>query len=286
MALALTSLVSAQKLQITSPADGTAVSPGQALPVTVAASGGTFKDVVVIGEDPIGSSPMLSSPPYQFTVQIPSAISPRTYMVSAIGPLTSGQLVTSDPIAIDVERVDAPVRIDTNLTSLDEAIGTTSYLLLSATFEDATTLDVTESSLVAYTSDVLAIATVDNVGRVAAVGPGSAHIVATYGKLSLTIPIVVQALLKILPEQTSLHASETREFDAYFNPVPTSGVDITWTLSPSLGRIDADGIYTAPASVASRQGVTLTATSVADPTKSATAQIWLLPAAPAGPAPR
>jgi hypothetical protein len=253
------------------------VNPGQDLPVTVTPSGGTFTDIVILGEHPIGSSQNLTSPPYQFTIEIPATIGPRIYTLTATGLLASGQGVDSDPITIDVERADAPASIDVNLTSLKEAIGGTAYLRVSATYGDASVLDVTESTLVTYTSDTLTVATVDNVGRVTAVGPGSANIIIAYGSLSLTVPIVVEPLLKVLPAQTSLYGSETEKFDAYFNPVPNSGSDVTWTLSPSLGTIDADGLYTAPASVASRQGVTVTATSAADPTKSASAQIWILP---------
>lgn len=277
LALALASLVSAQKLQITSPASGTVANPGQTLTVTVAASGGTFKGVAVIGENPIGMSEFLTSPPYQFTIPIPGAISPRTYSLTALGSLASGQLANSDPITIDVERADAPVRLDANLSKLTEAIGNTSYLRPSATFEDGRTLDVTESSLVTYSSDTPTVAAVDKVGRVTSAGSGSAHIVVTYGELSLTIPIVVEPLLKILPERSSLYVSQTEKFDAYFNPAPDSGTDVAWSLNPALGSIDAEGLYTAPASIASWQGVTVTATSLRDPTMSATAQIWLFP---------
>jgi hypothetical protein len=52
---------------------------------------------------------------------------------------------------------------------------------------------------------------------------------------------------------------------------------VTWSISPQLGSIDQTGLYSAPSSVASWQGVTVTATSVADPTKSASAQVWVFP---------
>jgi hypothetical protein len=52
-------------------------------------------------------------------------------------------------------------------------------------------------------------------------------------------------------------------------------------MSPSLGSLSASGNYTAPASITSRQTVQIRATSVADPTKSATATVTLTPP-PAG----
>ena len=53
--------------------------------------------------------------------------------------------------------------------------------------------------------------------------------------------------------------------------------NVTWSLSPIVGSITPAGLYTAPASIASTQTVTVTATSVADPTKSATATVTLNP---------
>ncbi|MGA2883531.1 MAG: hypothetical protein ABSG13_31725 [Bryobacteraceae bacterium] len=51
---------------------------------------------------------------------------------------------------------------------------------------------------------------------------------------------------------------------------------MTWTLSPQVGTIN-NGVYEAPAIIASQQTVTVTATSVADSTKTASATISLQP---------
>ena len=53
-----------------------------------------------------------------------------------------------------------------------------------------------------------------------------------------------------------------------------------FTVSPQTGGINSSGLYTAPASIASQTTVTVTATSVADGTKSASATVTLVPAAP------
>lgn len=58
---------------------------------------------------------------------------------------------------------------------------------------------------------------------------------------------------------------------------PTANQSVTWSITPQLGTIDQTGLYTAPASLASWQGVTVTATSVANPAQSASAQIWVFP---------
>jgi trimeric autotransporter adhesin len=54
------------------------------------------------------------------------------------------------------------------------------------------------------------------------------------------------------------------------------GGPVTWTRAPNLGTISAAGLYTAPAIITTSQTVTVTATSVADPTKSATAAVTLV----------
>ena len=52
---------------------------------------------------------------------------------------------------------------------------------------------------------------------------------------------------------------------------------MTWSTSPSVGTVSSTGLYTAPSTIASQQVVTVTATSVADPTKSASASVTLIP---------
>ena len=52
---------------------------------------------------------------------------------------------------------------------------------------------------------------------------------------------------------------------------------VTWSVSPAVGTISSGGLYSAPATVSSATSVTITATSAADSTKSATAVISLAP---------
>jgi hypothetical protein len=60
----------------------------------------------------------------------------------------------------------------------------------------------------------------------------------------------------------------------------SSNTAVTWSLSPSVGGI-VNGLYTAPATITSSQGITITATSAANPAKSATATVSLVaPIAP------
>jgi hypothetical protein len=64
----------------------------------------------------------------------------------------------------------------------------------------------------------------------------------------------------------------------------TNNPAVTWSLNPALGTI-ANGIYAAPATIASAQTVTVTVASVVDPTKTATAVISLTAAGTTTPPP-
>jgi hypothetical protein len=99
-------------LQITSPADGTIMNPGQNLSIRVSSPSGTaFAHVFVIGENPIGSSTEAASVPAQFSLVIPADIDPGQYSITAVGITATGQHVESDPIAVGVERPDMPVAL-------------------------------------------------------------------------------------------------------------------------------------------------------------------------------
>jgi hypothetical protein len=76
------------------------------------------------------------------------------------------------------------------------------------------------------------------------------------------------------PANTSLSATQTQQFTA--TVTGSSNTSVSWSLSPQVGTI-ANGLYTAPATIATAQTVVVTATSAADPTKSASASIALTP---------
>jgi len=81
--------------------------------------------------------------------------------------------------------------------------------------------------------------------------------------------------VSVTPTTTSLSGGQTQQFTATVTGDPNTSV--TWSLNPNVGSISSTGLYTAPASVASSQSVTVTATSVADNTKSASAVVTLVP---------
>jgi len=77
----------------------------------------------------------------------------------------------------------------------------------------------------------------------------------------------------INPTQTPLLASQTQQFVA--TVTNTTNTAVNWSINPAVGTISNSGLYTAPVSIASPQTITVTATSVASITHSASAVVWL-----------
>ncbi|MFN7925699.1 MAG: malectin domain-containing carbohydrate-binding protein [Bryobacteraceae bacterium] len=93
-----------------------------------------------------------------------------------------------------------------------------------------------------------------------------------------TVTLMPPAItVTVSPASAVLGQSQTQQFGA--------NVPVTWSLSPSIGSITAAGLYTAPASIATQQAVTVTATSTQDPTKFASANVTLTPPPPLSIAP-
>ena len=90
-------------------------------------------------------------------------------------------------------------------------------------------------------------------------------------QISSSFGVYVQAS----PTTASLYASQQQQFTA--NVTGNANTAVTWTYSPQVGTLSANGLYTAPISVTTAQTVHVTATSQADSTKSAVATVNLLP---------
>src|SRR5262249_25525044 len=80
------------------------------------------------------------------------------------------------------------------------------------------------------------------------------------------------------PNVTVVTGGPAQTFTAQVTNAANTGV--RWSLSPSLGTISIAGQYTPPATVNSPTTVTVTATSFADPSRSASAKITLTSVAP------
>jgi alpha-tubulin suppressor-like RCC1 family protein len=86
--------------------------------------------------------------------------------------------------------------------------------------------------------------------------------------------IVVPITVSISPAAVTLYGGQSWQFGATQN---TASQAVTWSIGTASGSISTAGLYTAASTIASSQSVTVTATSVADPTKSASATVTLMP---------
>lgn len=131
--------------------------------------------------------------------------------------------------------------------------------------------------------DILAAAGASNtaIDRVFTVDASSGQIsillvpILSNPKMS-AIEILPQAIdLSLSPSVASLTPGQTQQFSALL--AGTQNQNVNWSLN-GAGTVSPSGLYTAPASITTRQTATVTATSQADGSKLASAAISLSPA--------
>ena len=89
------------------------------------------------------------------------------------------------------------------------------------------------------------------------------------------VTLVPDTSVSVTPGLVILTPSQTTTFSAAI--LNASNTAVTWSVNPTIGTISTSGVYTAPATIASTQSIAVTATSVADTTKSGTAMIFVNP---------
>jgi len=185
------------QLQISSPPNNTIAAPGQTLSFNVTSPAGlAFSSVGVSGENPFDFSDLATSVPAQFSFTVPATLACRRYRFTAAGTTTSAQNFESIAVFIDVERPDAPLSLESDISSIMfKNAGERHRLQLIATFADGTSLDVSESTYISFISSNANIATVDQHGAVTAVATGTAYITAIYtigtNKTQLIVPVTM-----------------------------------------------------------------------------------------------
>src|SRR5262249_4761171 len=196
------SLAQTPLLQITSPSDGTVVSPGQTVVVVVEVTPGvTFAMVSIDGEYPLGSDQFLSAPPFRFSVKIPPKINAaRKYRIFASGATGPGQGAESDPISLDVEPSSPSSKLRVEPSQINfESAGEQIPLIVTADFSDGSAMDITESSRTTYRSGDARVATVNATGLVIAIGvgtTGATGVIVRFGNQSVYIPVSTIRLRK------------------------------------------------------------------------------------------
>ena len=93
-----------------------------------------------------------------------------------------------------------------------------------------------------------------------------------------TAAFTLLPVLAVSPATATVYPGESRQF--------TANQNVTWSLAPptGAGTLSGSGLYTAPATVAAQQTVTVTATSQTDQAVAAQATVTLMPAVTVSPA--
>lgn len=183
IAAASTAFSAAQSLEITSPASGTVVHPGDTISVMVSSSGAEFKSAGLVGEDPFGFIiPSQSRLPAVFRLSIPQKTYSRKSSITAVGVTIDGKTVFSQPIVVDIELAALPVKLKAQMPELFFACPADNPfpILLTAIFDDGTAVGIDRSSKLTYSSANPAVARVDDDGEVYSRLPGKTVVTATY----------------------------------------------------------------------------------------------------------
>jgi hypothetical protein len=189
--VSIPALQAESELQINEPASGTVVRPGQTLTVTVTTSR-SYAELIISGTGSIGFSAPSKTPPYRFSLVIPSTTSPGRYFLTAVGADSSGRLSYSDQVSIEVERADRPIAIKVEPQNLRLFVGEKTALRVTGTYNDGATADLTKSTRTIYVSDSPDIVTVSNAGLVTAVGVGSARLIV-HGNFQIPVTVYMKS---------------------------------------------------------------------------------------------
>jgi hypothetical protein len=113
-----------------------------------------------------------------------------------------------------------------------------------------------------------------------ATSEGLTSATSTSFTISQPSPVPNPTGIAVTPGSIILTPSQTQTFTASVSG--TSDQSVTWSLSPAVGSISALGLYIAPQTVPSSATVTITATSVLDPTVSGSTKVTIAPPQAAG----
>jgi hypothetical protein len=270
-------------LSITLTPSTVSLGPGQSQQFNVSVGGTTNTDVMWSISPMVGSvsngrytAPLVLGSPMTVTLTVTSMVDMITSASSTItlSPLGGGQqgsgAVTVTPAAVSLmASQSAQFSVQVNASnkavtwSLTPAIGT----INNGTYTAPPTISTAQTVVLTVTS------VVDNTKK-------ANVIIALMPKTNLLVPVVALALL---PTSVSLRGGQSAQFTA--SVTGSSNTAVTWSVTPPVGTV-SNGLYTAPATVLTAQTIAVTATSQADPTKTATSTVSLLtqgPTASGGP---
>jgi hypothetical protein len=183
-------------LQVTYPFNSSTVQEGQTITVTVSADA-SVQNVTVMTESPLPDA-QPTSDPTQFSLTIPTTISPGIYHITAVGFTTSGD-VESDPVGFEVERADQPVQVQAEpLLMTFNSVGAQQKIIAYGTYADGTRLVISNALSTQFVSNNTQVATVASTGWgfgiVTATGPGQTIILVQSGSVYYPVSVQVSQL--------------------------------------------------------------------------------------------
>jgi Bacterial Ig-like domain (group 3)/Bacterial Ig-like domain (group 2)/Dockerin type I domain len=182
------SFADAQQVAITSPANGSVYAPGATINVTATATGPILG--VKVGAQEMGTSAYQVQSPYLLTLRVPSdVVGPRNLF--AVGLIADNTAVFSPLITVDIEPSTPPAAINFQQALVAFGyVGQQQKVGVTATFADGSTLDVSKSTRLAFTSGNATLVSVDSTGLMTSLAPGDTTITATFGSLTATLQTV------------------------------------------------------------------------------------------------
>ena len=190
--------------------------------------------------------------------------------------LAVGSTVTALQITLDGDRMITqaadPVSVRLNQVSTTLTAGRTSQLFasVSGTMNTSVTWSlspsvgsISASGLYTAPSAITATQAV-TVTATSVADPGQSA--------SATITLTPTVTVALTPVSAAPPAGQSTQFAAQV--AGTTDMNVTWTMSPAIGSLSG-GLYTAPSTITADRSVLITATSQADPTKSATSTVTL-----------
>jgi len=211
-------------------------------------------------------------------------IDPAKGVYTAPAPITASQKVTviatsvSQPTASGSATVtlnpSAPITVTVSPSTV--TLGPSQTQLFTASLVNSTngvTWSISpQMGAIDSTGLYTAPPTVSSNGATVRVTAASVDDPTKTGTATITLQPAPTVTVTVSPATVSLSNGQTQQFSA---AVTNAAPGVTWSISPQLGTIDPTGFYSAPALVSGSQTVTVTATLVADASKSGTAKITL-----------
>ncbi len=207
---------------------------------------------------------------------------------SAVGSSTMtatfGSVVGSATLTVTTATVTL-VSIAVTPANTSTAVGLTRQFTATGTYSDGSTLNLTTTA--AWISSNNLAASIASTGLATGLAQATATITATVGSVSGSTKLTVRGStvsVTVTPASLSLTAGGTKQFKAIvsgsFNTAVSWQVNNVSGGNSIVGKVDANGNYTAPTTIPSPATVSVTATLTSDATRTGTASTTIVPVGP------